>query len=367
MPKSRRPLKYKTYDPEKEGYGNPEQWKAAFNKRIGQTTTLESAHQILGTNKNSSRQDIKIAYRKLALKHHPDKCGNDTEFKSIASAYKTIKQNLELSEINSPIIVTNHQESTPSEFMPQLLNEISKQELEFYLTSNAYCAQEKHDGHRKTIISKNGIISINNKKGQPSDISEHIKTQTLSLNRNFVIDGEWVNNNFYLFDILSIDDQDLRNLPYKERFQFQFSSLSIIPVETAYTEQEKRNLLKYLQQNSKEGIVFKKIDGIHHSGYHNDHVKFKFYATASVIVIRQNQKSSVGVGVYQNGNLIEIGNVTTLGHEKPNVNDIIEVKYLYANRGGSLYQTSLIGSRDDQYPTDCTIDKIKFKGEFSRE
>jgi DnaJ-class molecular chaperone len=52
-------------------------------------------YDILGVSQDASQDDIKKAFRKLSLKHHPDKNGgSDTEFKRINEAY----QNLETKE-----------------------------------------------------------------------------------------------------------------------------------------------------------------------------------------------------------------------------------------------------------------------------
>ena len=48
-------------------------------------------YKILGVDKNTSKEDIKKAFRKLAHEHHPDKNqGNDTKFKEINEAYTTL-------------------------------------------------------------------------------------------------------------------------------------------------------------------------------------------------------------------------------------------------------------------------------------
>ena len=52
-------MAYKTYDPKKEGYGNPNQWKQAFANRLGLTTSIEKARSILGVTSLSSTQEIK--------------------------------------------------------------------------------------------------------------------------------------------------------------------------------------------------------------------------------------------------------------------------------------------------------------------
>lgn len=56
--------------------------------------TKRDYYEILGIPKNASKEDIKKAYRKLALKYHPDKGGSkedETKFKEINEAYSVLK------------------------------------------------------------------------------------------------------------------------------------------------------------------------------------------------------------------------------------------------------------------------------------
>ena len=57
----------------------------------------ENLYEILGLDKNASEKEIKTAFKKLALKYHPDKCktpdekeSNEAEFKKISAAYDTL-------------------------------------------------------------------------------------------------------------------------------------------------------------------------------------------------------------------------------------------------------------------------------------
>lgn len=62
-------------------------------------------YEILGIEKNATQEDIKKAYRKLSMKHHPDRNGNSSEsnkiFQNITDAYSQIdteekRKNLQL-------------------------------------------------------------------------------------------------------------------------------------------------------------------------------------------------------------------------------------------------------------------------------
>jgi curved DNA-binding protein len=47
-------------------------------------------YSILGIPKNASQDEIKKAYRKMAMKHHPDRGGDQKEFQKIQEAYETL-------------------------------------------------------------------------------------------------------------------------------------------------------------------------------------------------------------------------------------------------------------------------------------
>jgi len=70
---------------------------------------MSSYYDILGVPKNASDDDIKRAYRKLALKHHPDKSGgDDTKFQEIQMAYETLSDPERKSRYDNPNVFPEH-------------------------------------------------------------------------------------------------------------------------------------------------------------------------------------------------------------------------------------------------------------------
>merc|ERR1719379_392893 len=50
----------------------------------------QAYYDILGVDKNATDSEIKKAYRKLAMKHHPDKGGDPDKFKEMTAAHTVL-------------------------------------------------------------------------------------------------------------------------------------------------------------------------------------------------------------------------------------------------------------------------------------
>ncbi|MBE27347.1 MAG: hypothetical protein CMN33_06655 [Saprospirales bacterium] len=60
-------------------------------------------YQTLGVNKNASDKELKSAYKKLSMQHHPDRTGgDDSKFKQINEAYSTLKDPQKRAEYDNP-------------------------------------------------------------------------------------------------------------------------------------------------------------------------------------------------------------------------------------------------------------------------
>lgn len=58
-------------------------------------------YEILGVEKNASKEDIKKAFRKLAHKFHPDKGGDESKFKEVNEAYSVLSDDKRRAEYDS--------------------------------------------------------------------------------------------------------------------------------------------------------------------------------------------------------------------------------------------------------------------------
>jgi molecular chaperone DnaJ len=67
---------------------------------------MKDYYKILGVGRDSSPEDIKKAYRNLAMKYHPDKAGKDasaeSKFKDISEAYETLSDPQKKSQYDNP-------------------------------------------------------------------------------------------------------------------------------------------------------------------------------------------------------------------------------------------------------------------------
>jgi bifunctional non-homologous end joining protein LigD len=270
-----------------------------------------------------------------------------------------------------------HTDKQSSGILPQLLNAIEESDVERLLHNDEYCAQEKFDGRHLLIRKQDEHIEGINKKGLLVGLPETVSDDIRILPGSFIPDGESIGDKYHAFDLLELNGENLRPLPYRERHQrlvnlllssSQYPFPHIGLVETAFTTQRKTALWQRLREEKREGIVFKRLDAPYTPGKPNSggpQLKFKFVATVSAIVARINQKRSVEVGLFNGRSLVSCGNVTIpANHDIPKVGAVVEVRYLYAFRASHcLHQPVYLGPRDDVEPGECLASQLKFKAE----
>jgi len=249
---------------------------------------------------------------------------------------------------------------------PQLLNPITEEEAEAYLTDDDWCAQEKFDGRRMTIKKATGEVIAANKKGLTIGFPDAIASALSALSFNFVVDGEAIGEILYAFDLLQCDPKDLRQENYAARWGGLLAIMPdtphVVVAKTAIGTKAKRKLMAELKAAGKEGIVFKKLSAKWYAGRPasgGSAVKCKFWASASCVVSKVNAKRSIEVSLEGQ----PVGNVTIPPNKNiPAVGQVVEIKYLYvAGKGGSLYQPIYLNVRDDVDADECTFKQQKLK------
>ena len=257
----------------------------------------------------------------------------------------------------------------------QLLNPISETQAMTLCLNDDYCAQPKHDGERRLIERTEDTVQGINRKGLYVALSSLIAESAKRLNsKDYIIDGEDMGDVLIAFDLLRYDDNDIRHLSYHERYELlkemvSLSSDNIIRVTTmALSMDDKKQLFCHLKEANHEGIVFKRLDSVWSAGRLNsggNALKYKFYDECSVIVDKINDgKRSVSFYVNDGSSKVALGNVTIPPNKEiPLPGEIIEVKYLYTVRGGSLYQPIYLKPRIDLHYSDCSIKQLKYKNE----
>ena len=273
---------------------------------------------------------------------------------------------------------------------PQLLNPITKDANESVIHDDSYMTQEKYDGERR-MLRKNEDSTVigTNRNG----FVIPIKTKFETIIKNFectscILDGEDMGDaGIVLFDIMELNGKDLSNLSAMDRWvelytlvagkkpkvkdglYEGFNNDSLYIAATAVTSKAKKTMFEYLKSNSKEGVVHKKKDSSYVPGRPSsggNQVKFKFVESVTCMVGGQNNtKRSVSLLMLDNkSNWTDVGNVTIpVNKDIPASNDIVEVEYLYAYEGGSLYQPVYKDKRHDRGPEDCVMSQLKYKAD----
>ncbi len=258
--------------------------------------------------------------------------------------------------------------------VPQLLNPIDECEVEALLADDRWCAQEKLDGRNRLLRIGATTVQGISKLGLVVAIPQPIHDTGPRFGPGLLA-GEEIGDTLYVFDLLEHCGRDLRASPYRQRYLALTSAFAAMPshhrnafalVETAWTAESKRRMLVDLRAAKAEGIVFKEVHAPYSPGRPSSggpQLKLKFYETCSAIVAAVNAKRSVALQVLaDNGTPVDVGNVTIPPNQPvPPVGAVVEVRYLYAYPGGSLYQPVYLGVRDDVTRAECGARHIKFK------
>lgn len=383
--------KYGTYDDSK-GRGNPQEWGAAFAFTFENSTSVQailgmSAYTILEISPSATDAEVKKVYLRKSRKYHPNSITDDAtpdevKWRQIKDAYDMIMSLRHLAAGTDPDVVIVRRTTPvspvnnaaraatspvdPDLIIPQLLTSITEDQVEAYLENLEYGCQEKKDGKHLTLQIKDGQLIVRNKKGIACGCSPDFESSLRAIGCDLLIDGEQIGDKFWTWDILEFDGQDIRDWAYLSRYM-KLTKLSfgnaIKILKLAISPEDKRTMYNELLANGKEGIVFKNMSAPFTPGKGQDQFKFKFYAECSVIVVQgRDGRASIGMElINEQGSREFVGYCSC--NRRPPLESVVEIKYLYAYRGGCLYQPAFKEIRDDVDVNECTTSQLKYKSE----
>ncbi len=271
-----------------------------------------------------------------------------------------------------------------SDFTPQLLNPITEEEAMRLIKDDRWAAQEKMDGERRAAHADGGGVFGINRKGLVVPLPQAIADELQSIadfKGAIRVDGEIIGDILHVFDLHIHQGVRMHPEPWQKRMRLAINVLSgcqhIKALPAALTQRGKLSLWNKVKAAHGEGVVFKRLDSPVTAGRPNtggDWLKFKFTESASCCVLEVNSgKRSVRIGLLDTSKrpdvikgqpMIPVGNVTIPpNHDVPAAGEIVEVEYLYAYKGGSIYQPVYRGKRTDLDINACTTDQLKYKPE----
>ncbi|MDA0252997.1 MAG: WGR domain-containing protein [Actinobacteria bacterium] len=258
-----------------------------------------------------------------------------------------------------------------SGLLPQLLNTVDDHEVTRIVHDPAWLMQQKFDGRRLMLRKTGQTVEGINKLGLVVAVAAPITQAALDIPTDFSIDGEAIGDHYHVFDALSIGGNDLRGQAYRDRYRALADMIGAgqpthIHVADSWGEPgDKANQLAAFRAKNAEGVVFKRADAPYTAGRPNSggtQLKFKFVATLSAKVLAVNAQRSVAVGLLDGAEWRAVGNVTVpANRDIPSEGEVVEVRYLYAYQGGSLYQPVFLGMRDDIETHECVVAQLKYK------
>jgi bifunctional non-homologous end joining protein LigD len=257
---------------------------------------------------------------------------------------------------------------TPTGIALHLLTQVPESDIERYIASDQYLAQEKYDGERRPAAHREDVIGSNKNGFQTALPAEVIASLSL-LPKCTEIDSEHIGDTLYVFDVMKIAGEcqrDLACLERKRRLDVLLNQIgnpsNLVSVETYVGTEAKRALYARLRAQRKEGIVFKRVDAAYSEGKNDAQLKIKFIESATLQVksIHPTKRSITVQGFDNRGIATQLGSVTIpANYDIPPPDALVEVEYLYVVN--SLVQPVYRGIRTDQTLESCTTSQLKYR------
>jgi predicted DNA-binding WGR domain protein len=262
--------------------------------------------------------------------------------------------------------------------VPMLASTINPEDIDRIVASDDWVVQHKLDGDRVVIEVIDGNVRVLNRAGQPKVKNvgaAHLAPFKALTEGRWVIDGEMVGRKFWAFDLAAAGSFFDEAAPFGIRsiaVGVLFAALDhddanehvgLVSTLTG-TAATKRAFLDDAQAAGKEGVIFRRTDAAYQPGSRSQHLlkhKFTHTVDAVVMAVGVGGKENIEVGVYRDGGLLSVGQVTTIGKGAFAVGDVVEVLFLNTNsfEAPRLFQPRIVRKRHDKAPAECVVEQLR--------
>jgi bifunctional non-homologous end joining protein LigD len=270
-------------------------------------------------------------------------------------------------------------------FRPQLLNEVTEEEA--LALGPDWLVQEKHDGERRGAIFEDGTATFANRRGLAVGVQAPVEAAVRRLGEivgPLTLDAEDMGDHLVVFDVTR-HFMMAADAPFRERAAvlahldktIQDAGLTtalVVDVPTPLPEFVSLGAGRSLRKGGAEGFVLRHADSVYTPGRPSsggEALKVKFWAEATCRVAPgRDGKRSIGLELQDGveGPWIQVGNVTVPANQDvPETGSLVEVRYLYAQPGGALFQPVLKGARSDVTEEAAQMVQLKYKGQGDPE
>lgn len=266
-------------------------------------------------------------------------------------------------------------------FRPQLLTPMTREQGLAH--DDDWYAQEKHDGERRpTIAADDGTVLFSNRNGLAVPVQEQIATAMKAIRQalpsGFILDGEDMGDHLVIFDVPKWPGQ-ADDANFRERAKTLGGVQALIDVLELGNALRIDHPMPFslfcltrlpeIEARKGEGYVLKDPAAPYEAGRPGSggparKVKFTESATCRVSGGKAGKRSVSLELMDETALWLPVGNVTIpANYDIPSAGALVEVEYLYAYEGGSLFQPVYKGERRDQLEADCVMSQLKYKGE----
>lgn len=252
--------------------------------------------------------------------------------------------------------------------IPQLPTEVADDRLEELLGSDSWVLSQKLDGHR-VLIETGTTLKRYNRHGEETTVPEGIRRSLGGLSQRWVLDGEFLDETFWIFDILELNGTNLLNSRWFMRqtavtgFVERVNDPHVRAVPQLDLEDYKRESFTNLRDHNAEGVIFTDRNSFYKQGRTNQVLKYKFLKTVDCIVTAKGLegKDNLEIAVMRDGVKVNVGRVSALTGDGPNikVGDVVTVTCLYSTETGRLFHPVKPRLRTDKLPEECTFDQVE--------